>query len=112
MSKATVRAAEKRVIEAPIRAELRRAIEKFPTWPTDPFHALAVVLEELGEVAKAMLHVTYEPGKSTRKDVAEEVVQTAAMAIRLHASLGRYRFRKSPQHRQGRTLQRAKEKTK
>lgn len=38
-----------------VKAELDRAVVKFPTWPTDPFHALAVLGEEYGELTKAVL---------------------------------------------------------
>ena len=31
-----------------VLAELNRATTKFPTWPTDPLHALAVLGEEFG----------------------------------------------------------------
>lgn len=42
-----------------VQAELARAVDKFPTWPTDPLHALAVLGEEFGELTKAMLqHAT------------------------------------------------------
>ncbi len=37
------------IIEA-VKAELTRATAKFPTWPTDPLHALAVLGEEFGEL--------------------------------------------------------------
>jgi NTP pyrophosphatase (non-canonical NTP hydrolase) len=48
-----------------ITAEVARATVKFPTWPTDPLHALAVLGEEYGELTKAMLQLTYEPHKTT-----------------------------------------------
>lgn len=31
--------------------ELERAQGKFPTWPTDPIHALNVISEEYGELS-------------------------------------------------------------
>ncbi|WP_198432497.1 hypothetical protein [Burkholderia ubonensis] len=80
--------------------EIDRAIRKFPTWPTDPLHAVAVLGEEFGELTKAMLQHTYEPHKSTRDDVRTEAIQTAAMALRLIASLDRYEFRHCEQHEQ------------
>ena len=83
-----------------IRAELERAVRKFPTWPTDPLHAIAVVGEEFGELTKAMLQLTYEPGKSTAEAVREDAIQTAAMALRLVISLDRYRYVKGEQHEQ------------
>jgi NTP pyrophosphatase (non-canonical NTP hydrolase) len=75
-----------------IVAELDRAIAKFPEWPTDPLHAVAVIGEEFGELTKAVLQHTYEPHKSTGADVRTEAIQTAAMAVRFVANLDAYRF--------------------
>ena len=66
-----------------VTKELNRATTKFPEWPTDPLHALAVLGEEFGELTQVMLQLTYEPHKVSRDAVTEEAVQTAAMAIRL-----------------------------
>jgi len=83
--------------------ELARATRKFPTWPTDPLHALAVLGEEFGELTKAMLQFTYEPRKGvTRQDIREEAIQTAAMALRLAMSLSLYDYAPAPQHSQSR----------
>jgi NTP pyrophosphatase (non-canonical NTP hydrolase) len=84
-----------------IDAEMARAIKKFPTWPTDPLHALAVLGEEYGELTQAVLQHTYEPHKSTREDVRKEAVQVAAMALRFLDSLDRYKYARGPQHEQG-----------
>lgn len=81
-------------------AEVGRATRKFPTWPTDPLHALAVLGEEYGELNKAMLQLTYEPHKTSAADVREEAIQTAAMALRLVMSLDRYEYRHCEQHEQ------------
>lgn len=81
--------------------KIDRAIRKFPTWPTDPLHAVAVLGEEFGELTKAVLQSVYEPHKSTPDDVREEAVQVAAMALRFLASLDRYEYRKGDQHEQG-----------
>ncbi len=81
--------------------ELEQAMAKFPTWPTDPLHALAVLGEEYGELTKAMLQLTYEPHKATLDDVAMEAIQTAAMALRLVMSLDRYEYQPGEQHKQG-----------
>ena len=81
-------------------AEVRRAVSKFPTWPSDPLHALAVLGEEFGELTKAMLQLTYEPHKSNPTHVRLEAIQTAAMALRLAASLSDYEYRASVQHSQ------------
>lgn len=83
-----------------ITSEVERATVKFPTWPTDPLHALAVLGEEYGELTKAMLQLTYEPHKTTPEEVRSEAIQTAAMALRLAMSLDRYEYRRGEQHRQ------------
>lgn len=83
-----------------VRAELDRAIAKFPTWPTDPLHALAVLGEEYGELTKATLQAVYEPHKSSMKDVRAEAIQTAAMALRFLASLDQYELITADQHQQ------------
>lgn len=83
-----------------VLAEVERATAKFPTWPTDPLHALAVLGEEFGELTKEMLQLTYEPHKTSPAEVRKEAIQTAAMALRLVMSLDRYEYRPSPQHGQ------------
>ena len=77
-----------------------RATTKFPTWPTDPLHALAVLGEEFGELTKGMLQLTYEPHKISAEEVRTEANQTAAMAIRLAISLDLYEYKPSQQHSQ------------
>jgi len=62
-----------------ILKEVERATKKFPTWPTDPLHAVAVLGEEFGELTKAVLQFTYEPHKTTLDEIRVEAVQTAAM---------------------------------
>ncbi len=89
-------------VEQLVQSQLARAVAKFPTWPTDPLHALAVLGEEFGELTKAMLQHTYEPHKGvTEEDIRDEAIQTAAMALRLAMSLPCYQHRKAPQHSQG-----------
>lgn len=83
-----------------VMAEVARATRKFPTWPTDPLHALAVLGEEFGELTKAMVQFTYEPHKTTRMEVREEAIQTAAMALRLAMSLPEYDYCPARQHAQ------------
>jgi len=91
-------------VTSEVQAELARAVDKFPTWPTDPLHALAVLGEEFGELTKAMLQHTYEPHKGvTQQDIRDEAIQTAAMALRLAMSLDMYQYRKAPQHAQAST---------
>lgn len=81
-------------------AELERATAKFPTWPTDPLHALAVLGEEYGELTKAMVQLTYEPHKTSPEEVRTEAIQTAAMALRLAMSLETYQYTPGAQHSQ------------
>ena len=83
--------------------ELERAMRKFPTWPTDPLHALAVLGEEFGELTKDVLQLTYEPHKTSRENVRTEAIQTAAMALRFAASLDAYEYRRGEQHAQDST---------
>lgn len=92
---------EKATLIDQITAEVEKATLKFPTWPTDPLHALAILGEEFGELTKAMLQHTYEPHKGvTVEDIREEAIQTAAMALRLSMSLDKYEYRTGQQHKQ------------
>jgi hypothetical protein len=85
---------------AEISAEIERATAKFPTWPTDPIHAFAVVGEEFGETQKEVLQLTYEPHKSSKEAVRKEAIQLAAMSIRFLMSLDRYKYTPLTQHSQ------------
>ena len=80
--------------------EVVRAARKFPTWPTDPLHAVAVLGEEFGELTQATLQTIYEPHKSDVDAVRAEAIQTAAMALRFVMSIDRYNFLPCPQHSQ------------
>lgn len=80
--------------------EVAAATNKFPTWPTDPLHAVAVLGEEFGELTQAVLQSVYEPSKSTATDVRIEAIQTAAMALRFIASLDKYEYAGCEQHKQ------------
>jgi hypothetical protein len=92
-----------------IAAEVERAVAKFPTWPTDPLHALAVLGEEFGELTKAMVQLTYEPHKTSAGEVKAEAIQTAAMALRLYRSLDLYEYRPGVQHKQAAPDNRSKD---
>jgi len=83
-----------------VYSELSRALAKFPEWPTDPLHALAVLGEEFGELTKDVLQMTYEPGKTNAENVRKEAIQTAAMALRFAAILDAYIYKAGEQHRQ------------
>ena len=83
-----------------ITEELINAVVKFPEYPTDPLHALAILGEEYGELNKAVLQSTYEPHKTNLEEVKMEAIQTAAMAIRFILSLEEFNYEKSIQHKQ------------
>lgn len=68
-----------------IEAELNRAKKLHPNYPTDIYHQLAIMQEEAGEVAKAVLD--YKSNKASLNDVREELIQTAAMCVRMLENL-------------------------
>jgi Flp pilus assembly protein CpaB len=72
-------------IFAEVDSELKRAKLKHPNWPTDKLHQMAIVNEEAGEATRATLHLIYEDGTPER--VKTELVQTAAMCIRMLENL-------------------------
>lgn len=80
--------------------EVMRAIRKFPTWPSDPLHAAAVVNEEVGEWNKACLQEVYETHKNNPGDTYKEALQACAMLMRWLASYDRYVWRHAIQHDQ------------
>ena len=69
-----------------VLAELRRAEAKYPAWPADLIHQVAIMQEESGEAIRAALNHVYhgEP----LADVRGELVQTAAMCLRCLKNLG------------------------
>jgi hypothetical protein len=83
-----------------VMGEVSRATRKFPTWPDDPLHAVAILGEEFGELTKAVLQTIYEPHKVQEGELRTEAIQTAAMALRFLASLDRYEFAPCPHHAQ------------
>ena len=85
-------------LESEILNEVNNAVDKFPTWPNDVLHAVAVLGEEFGELTKAALQLTYEPHKTSMSELRKEAIQTAAMSIRFLQSLDVYDFKKSKQH--------------
>lgn len=80
--------------------EVRKATEKFPTWPSDPLHAIAVLGEEFGELTKEVVQMTYEPEKTSKEVIKREAIQTAAMALRFVLSLEDYEYEPQKQHKQ------------
>jgi hypothetical protein len=69
-----------------ILAELRRAEAKYPAWPADLIHQVAIMQEESGEAIRAALNHVYhgEP----LEEVRGELVQTAAMCLRCLKNMG------------------------
>lgn len=68
-----------------IDAELKRAEKKHPDFPADMFRQVAIMQEEAGEVTKAVLHYHYEGG--SLQNVKDELIQTAAMCMRMLGAL-------------------------
>jgi len=68
-----------------ISAELIRAKKLYPGFPDDMFRQLAIMQEEAGEVTKAVLDYHYSGG--SLNDVRNELVQTAAMCVRMLQNL-------------------------
>ncbi len=83
-----------------VEAEMQRATAKFPTWPTDPLHVLAVLGEEFGELMKNMLQLHHEPHKITRENVRGGAIRVVTMALWLAMSLDAHEYRHEPQHSQ------------
>jgi NTP pyrophosphatase (non-canonical NTP hydrolase) len=90
----------KAMIAEMLIAEVGKATKKFPIWPTDPLHAVAILNEEVGELNQAILQTIYEPEKSDKYDVRDEAIQAGAMVIRFIMSLDRYNYNCSLQHEQ------------
>lgn len=64
--------------------ELEVALQKFPSFPIDPLHAIAVINEEAGEATKDAFQWGYEPAKNKNRDtLRKELIQTAAMCVRM-----------------------------
>lgn len=72
-----------------IYAEIQLAEQRYPGWPIDILHDVAIVNEEAGELTKACLQYVYagEPQLAIERDerkrrISKEAIQVAAMAIR------------------------------
>jgi len=80
--------------------EVGRAAVEFPIWPTRALDAVAVLNEEVRELNKEVLQMTYGPHKTNKDKIREEAIQTAAMAIRFLMSLDKYDYSPGTQHSQ------------
>jgi len=78
---------KERAIEL-ILEELQKAEEKFPTWPTDPIHASAILNEEAGELTQACLDYYFHDADG--KAAFDEAIQCGAMAVRFLVNVGKY----------------------
>lgn len=80
-----------------VLAERRRQDEKWGEQNHDPFVYLTVLMEEVGELAQAALHLRYPKGGATTSNafyaaqahLREEAVQTAAVALAMIECLDR-----------------------
>lgn len=78
-------------ILADILNELKRAKREHPNWPDHPAAQAGIVCEESGELMKACLQWKYEKDPVNKeiqiKNMRDEAIQTAAMAIRFLENL-------------------------
>lgn len=63
-----------------VLAEVERAEAKHPEWPGDPFVGIAIITEEVGEAAQAIIDAQYHNGDP--EHIRDEIVQVACTAIR------------------------------
>lgn len=64
-----------------IHQEYCRACRKWPEWPADLIHQIAIMQEESGEAIREALRYQYNEG-GTIEDLKKELIQTGAMVIR------------------------------
>jgi hypothetical protein len=76
-----------KLIVGEIHDEISSAEAKYPDWPDDPIHGVAIMAEESGEAVRACLNMVYHG--ADRAEYRKELVQTAAMAIRAIIGLDR-----------------------
>lgn len=73
-----------------LKAELSKAEEKHPIWPTDAVHASAILNEEAGELTQSALDFHYGDTADVER-MREEAIQVGAMALRFLKNLDGYR---------------------
>lgn len=69
-----------------ISKELVNARQKHPIFPDDIVHMVAIMQEEAGEATRASLRYYYDEG-GTLAELKEEIIQTAAMCLRVLENL-------------------------
>lgn len=70
-----------------IEYELYWAIDTHPEFPTDPFQAICLIHEELGEATQALNDFIHH-NKATLKDVNIELLHTIVTCIRMLVAIG------------------------
>lgn len=74
--------------------ELHRLINDFPSWPTDPVHALGLVSEDLGQLhaeTSRWIADTESPiGDDIKADVRDQAIRMVAMTLRFLVSMVDY----------------------
>ena len=70
--------------------ELERAETIHPNYPTNEFEALAVWVEEVGEVTKALLDAKHKG--ANREEIKTEAIQAVAMGFRFLKNLREAEF--------------------
>lgn len=74
--------------------EIESAEAKFPKWPIDPIHAMAILNEEVGELNKAVFQASYN-GLSLDDLIAveEEAIQVAASVLMFLKHADKYEYK-------------------
>jgi hypothetical protein len=80
-------ASETELVLHKIVDELIRAEQKFPNWPDDLVHGVAIVAEESGEAVRGCLRLVYEG--DTENAYRVELIRTAAVCVRALVDLDR-----------------------
>lgn len=80
----------------PVMQEINRSCAKHPRYPADPLRRTAIMVEEAGEAIKDALDLTrsrvvtsMREDDDLRTRLRHEVVQTAAMAIKMLVAMNR-----------------------
>lgn len=93
-SKPTVDESSMQQVFNDVLTEIRRATDMFPNVPADMVRRVSLVVEEAGESLQAALDCTragahFSVRRKHRIRLYEELIQTAAMAIRVATSLAK-----------------------
>jgi len=72
-----------------ITCEVIRAEDKWPQWPENTFNQICIVAEESGEAVRAVNEYHNDMTESNFKAIQTELIQTAAMCVRMIKNLER-----------------------